>query len=99
MNHADIAALVGGLAPGIRDYFQDSVTPIVQRLKAIEERLATIETRPSVRYAGVWSDGRSYTEGNIVTYAGGLWFCQGKTTTKPNSGGPWQLIVKGGQQR
>ncbi|WP_155888889.1 hypothetical protein [Inquilinus limosus] len=39
MTHKDIAALMKGMAPAIRDYVATAVLPLVERLDAIERRL------------------------------------------------------------
>jgi hypothetical protein len=69
-------------------------------LAALQMRVATLEQRPELRYCGTWRQGERYSEGNLVTRAGGLWLAERETDRTPgteNSG--WKLIVKEGQAR
>lgn len=55
-------------------------------------------TLPFQRYQGVYQAGRSYVEGDTVTYGGSLWHCGTATTARPGDGVTgWQLAVKRGQ--
>jgi integrin beta 3 len=45
MNHSDIAALVAGFAPAIRDAIDEANTPLAARLAATEERNAELAQR------------------------------------------------------
>lgn len=55
-------------------------------------------TFPFQRYQGVYQAGRTYVEGDTVTYAGSLWHCGTATTARPGDGATgWQLAVKRGQ--
>jgi hypothetical protein len=66
-----------------------------ERLK-LEARVAILENRPSLRHAGVWSEGVNYNEGNLTTHAGGMWLCQKATKARPSKSDDWQLVVKSG---
>ena len=55
-------------------------------------------TLPFQRFTGVYQDGKSYTQGDTVTWAGSTWHCQEATATKPGDGSKsWQLCVKRGR--
>lgn len=68
------------------------------RLDALEARLAVIEARPDVEYRGVFTIGKTYEPGHLVTRNGALWLCtSGCTTTQPSADpSRWKLIVKSG---
>lgn len=70
-------------------------------------------TMPVLIYRGVYSEGRKYEPGDVVTWAGSAWHCQKATTLKPDSvsidnvtGRPtgtqgrdcWSLIAKKGNE-
>ena len=68
------------------------------RLEQLESRIAQLEQRPLLKYAGVWKSGESYVEGQLTTHAGGLWLSTDPTTLTPGTpGSGWRLIVKRGQ--
>lgn len=53
---------------------------------------------PGLAYEGVYQDGKSYTLGTIVTWAGSSWHCNEPTDTKPGDGSKaWTLMVKRGR--
>lgn len=53
---------------------------------------------PFLRYQGVYSEGKQYTPGDVVTWAGSTWTAHEQTTTKPGDGSKaWTLIVKRGR--
>lgn len=53
---------------------------------------------PFQRYQGVYQEGKSYSLGDTVTWAGSTWHCQDATTTKPGEGSKaWLLVVKRGR--
>lgn len=55
-------------------------------------------TLPYLRYQGVFIDGKTYLEGDVVTWAGSTWTCNEATTTKPGDGSKaWTLCVKKGR--
>ena len=53
---------------------------------------------PFLRYVGVYQDGKAYTAGDVVTWAGSTWHANESTTTKPGDGSKaWTLTVKRGR--
>jgi hypothetical protein len=53
---------------------------------------------PFLRYVGVYQDGKAYTAGDVVTWAGSTWTAAEATATKPGDGSKsWQLCVKRGR--
>jgi len=53
---------------------------------------------PFLKYCGVYQDGKAYTAGDVVTWAGSTWTAAEATTTKPGDGSKsWQLCVKRGR--
>lgn len=49
-------------------------------------------------YAGVYQDGQAYQKGELVTWAGSSWHCNGPTTSKPGDGASdWTLMIKRGR--
>ena len=66
-------------------------------LAEARQEIAQLKARPMPKYCGVYQDGAAYTVGDLVTKAGGLWFCADATTTTPGTAGAWRLIVKSGR--
>jgi len=58
-----------------------------------------VDGKAGLTYCGVFVDGRTYTRGDMVTYAGSMWHCHdGDMTTRPGDGvSGWTLMVKRGR--
>lgn len=69
---------------------------VSQTLAPLEARLAALEARPELKYAGVWKQGETYAPGSLATHHGSLWHCHEETTTAPPSSA-WQLCAKRGR--
>lgn len=54
---------------------------------------------PGLRYCGVWVDGKTYDVGDLATWGGSTWHCNGtETRSKPGEGvKDWTLMVKRGR--
>lgn len=49
-------------------------------------------------YKGVHQEGETYSQGDMVTWAGAVWHCEEPTTEKPGEGSKgWRLAVKRGR--
>lgn len=70
---------------------------VIARLGVVEDRLQRLESRPAVRYQGVWNPRTQYHAGCMVTSSGSLWIAHSDTFgQKPGSvSTPWQLAAKG----
>ena len=64
--------------------------------QALLARLQTLESRPSMIYAGVWRQ-REYARGEVVTQSGSLWCAKEQTNSRPGVDSTWQLCVKKGR--
>jgi hypothetical protein len=57
-----------------------------------------IATFPVQIQRGVWLEGKSYEQGDVVTWGGSSWHCNETTTTRPGDGSKaWTLVVKRGR--
>lgn len=90
MNAIERRALIAALAPAIREFVEEAVDPL-------EDRIAELEARPTIRYCGAWESGEEYTPGNMVTFSGSLWHCNADTAQKPGTGADWTLAAKRGR--
>jgi hypothetical protein len=54
-------------------------------------------TLPIVIDRGIFSEGKSYTAGDGVTWGGSFWIAQKDTGSRPGDGGDWRLSVKKGR--
>ncbi len=48
-------------------------------------------------YRGVFKDGEAYEQGDLVTWAGSLWYAHAETNEKPEASTKWQLAAKKGR--
>jgi hypothetical protein len=79
------------LAREIRNYVRRAVAPL-------EKRIGELESRPQVKYQGVYRPGAEYSEGALVTRDGSIFHCSRTTRASPGDGSmDWQLAVKRGQ--
>ncbi|TFV36476.1 hypothetical protein [Bradyrhizobium niftali] len=87
---AEIEGLVKSLAPVIGDFVLKATAPLKERLKELE-------SRPTLRYLGIWDASRTYQPGSFVTHSGSVWNCDVENTrVRPGDGGIWRLAVKRG---
>ncbi|WP_245266706.1 hypothetical protein [Bradyrhizobium sp. WSM1743] len=70
---AEIEGFVKSLAPVIGDFVLAAITPLKDRIKALE-------SRPTLRYLGVWDASRTYPPGSFVTHAGSVWHTDAENT-------------------
>ena len=68
---------------------------VTEAIEPLKQRIAALEARPELRYAGTWKEGQSYLPGALTTDAGSLWLCTQATNNRPPSD-HWKLVVKRG---
>ncbi|WP_441232581.1 hypothetical protein [Bradyrhizobium sp. 1200_D9_N1_1] len=87
---AEIEGLVKSLAPVIGEFVLKATAPLKARIKELE-------SRPALRYLGIWDAWRTYPPGSFVTHAGSVWHAETENTgVRPGEGGFWKLAVKRG---
>lgn len=75
----------------IKDYVDDIIDQVEERLIAIEAR------QPDFRYRGVFQRAEEYRKSNVVTHGGSLWIALADAPGVPGAPeGAWQMAVKGG---
>lgn len=73
---------------------------VAGKIATLEARIAALESRPQLKWAGIFVDGDTYPECALVTRSGSLWLAQRATATTPGSeGSDWRLVVKSGHVR
>jgi len=87
-----IVGLMRAIAPVIADAIDKRVAPLNARIKELE-------SRPAVKYCGIWREDGEYSAGNFVTDKGALWIAKTATVHRPGSNSDWQLTVKRGDAR
>jgi hypothetical protein len=82
-----------------------AVAPLYERLShqerellELKQRLAVVEAKCVIEYAGVWRAGQQYRRGNATSHDGGLWVAERETLDeRPGNGATsWKLVVKSG---
>ena len=81
------------------DAVADAVIDVIGKAVApLAARIASLESRPMVKYCGVHTEGTFYPAGSLATRSGGLWHATTDTQDTPGAdGSAWVLIVKRGQ--
>lgn len=92
MTAEDIEIVTDGLAPVRRELFQKRDL----RIAALEAKIALLEKRPALKWAGIWAPG-GYDACSLCTRSGSLWLSTEATMQQPGEGPHWRLIVKKGQ--
>jgi hypothetical protein len=65
------------------------------RVDQLEARIAGLEKRPTVKFTGTYTQGKTYVPGDAAVHQGGLWICRAETTGQPNQDfHAWTLAVK-----
>jgi hypothetical protein len=77
----------------------DRIGVLEHELGTVKARVASLESRPAIQYAGVWQSGRQYQRGHACTDRGSLWIAEFETTARPGDGAEsgWKLAVKKGE--
>jgi hypothetical protein len=71
--------------------------PNLDQLAGIEKRVEELESRPTLRYLGVWKEGH-YVIGSAVTQGGSVWIAERDTDQRPGDGeSGWRLAVRAGR--
>lgn len=75
------------------------VTRKLERIDALERRIAALEARPvGVIDGGVWTADKVYARGTGVSHGGGFWVAQCETRREPADGNrDWRLAVHRGK--
>lgn len=96
MTTNDLEAMMRGIAPVIQEYTAKAIQAATSPLLA---RVAALEARPGVEYAGVYDAAKTYAEGQLVTRSGGLWLALRTSTNLLPGSDPafWKLVVKSGE--
>jgi hypothetical protein len=80
-----------GVGMAMREFVDAELSPL-------RERIAELEARPTMKYAGVFDRTRSYKAGAVVTYQGSAWVANLESKgVRPGDGAAWQLMVKRGK--
>ncbi|TPN38688.1 hypothetical protein FKO01_05000 [Mesorhizobium sp. B2-3-3] len=88
---AEILMLTIGTIKGIEAWFS-------ARMTEAEQRIAELESKPSVEYRGVWSAAQTYKHGHLVTHKGSVWHADIESTgLAPGEGTGWKMAVRRGQ--
>lgn len=98
------AASIAPLVKALIDEDTGIIPLVVKKLVAhkdradeLEQRLSLLETKPHVKFCGVWEAHKTYEPGDAATHQGGLWVCKAVTTAQPSKDFVgWQLAVKRG---
>lgn len=69
---SDEEAIGTAIACGIRV----AMAPAIAKITALEQKVAALEARPTVKDHGVWEAGEVYPEGAVVSHQGSAWICR-----------------------
>ncbi len=97
LSHEDMRAMANGIAGPLHEHVQKAVSPLLERIAALEARVAEAE-KGGLRYEGTHQRAAQYKRGSVVTKGGSLWVAlrtieDGEIPGEGNNS--WQLCVKG----
>lgn len=72
-------------------------TYVASELAKRDARIAELEARLPLGYAGTWQEGEQASKGFFYADHGSVWYCNEETRTRPGDGKAWQLAVKRGR--
>jgi hypothetical protein len=99
LSYEDFAKAVAGA-------INTAIRPLKSKIKALEEnisRLVLHEARlhelenSQLKFAGTWREGRECYPGELLSFQGGLWHCNERTTDRPSTSKAFTLCVKRGR--
>ncbi|MGX1110550.1 MULTISPECIES: hypothetical protein [Bradyrhizobium] len=95
----EIETLMEAIAPVIRDYVVKAVTPLVDRLCAVEQKTFELQEKPLVPWVGTWDSEKEFKRHTFCSDRGAMWFAVTDSKgVRPGSGdGVWRLCVKAGR--
>jgi hypothetical protein len=93
----DIPRVAQSIGRAIKMHTKGVVDPITARLEALERRLAELEQRPEITWAGPHEAGKHYVTGSLVQKSNALWLCTAPTIGTPGETTSFRLIVRGGR--
>ena len=102
MNTKNLEALADVVVNTVKSAIEGPrVSGRIQELEArLEARIAALESRPLLKWAGTFVEGQEYAEAQLVTRSGSLWLSTAATkTTLGTPGSDWRLVVKKGDVR
>ncbi|HKQ22892.1 MAG TPA: hypothetical protein VJT81_00435 [Burkholderiales bacterium] len=95
-NPASISAQLMAVTKAVRIELEKTYLHNAEKIQVLEAKVAELESRPVLKYAGVYSADAEYQRGEFVTHCGSLWHCWTKTREVPGTSDSWQLAVKRG---
>lgn len=69
---SELVTFARELGVDTREFVTRKVAPLLDRLDAVEKRLAEVERRPALKYTGPYRNGDCYQPGCLVSRNGGL---------------------------
>ena len=96
----ELTALAKGLVPFLREFVAEALSPLIARNAVCEQRIAELEgqldeiRKTMLVDAGVFTLGRFYEKGAVVSSHGAPWAAQKPTNAKPGTSDDWRLIGK-----
>jgi hypothetical protein len=81
-----------------RSEFWGLVVQLMNVYEQLAARVKELEQRPTVKYLGIFREGKVYPPGSMVTHQGGIWHAERSTLMRPGDGAvDWTLAVKRGR--
>lgn len=98
MKPSEIESLMKAIAPVLRSYLRDELTPIRRQMTELERRVAEVETK-GLEFVGTFQRAATYRRGQAVSFDGSLWIALRDTQSgeEPGQSKAWQLAVKRGR--
>jgi hypothetical protein len=75
-----------------------AVTALLNVVSKQRGRIKALESRPVLKYMGVYTGSVQYEAGSIVTHGGSMFHCNVEgTSDRPGTSGAWTMCVKSGK--
>ena len=87
MTEKELAAIIRGIAPVIREHVANAVAELTARLEAQEKQF--------MKWADDYEFGKTYPQGSVVRHAHAQWIAKVNTDRMPGSqDSGWRLMTK-----
>jgi hypothetical protein len=74
-NGLDVEEIADAIVSTIKAALKAHIPPLKEQIVALEKEVAELKARPVVHDAGVWTHGKVYEPGAIVSHRGSGWIC------------------------
>ena len=89
--------LIDGIAKGFAMALRAEREALVKRIDEHTAKIGELEQRPVYKFVGTFTEGSSYSPGNIAIRGGSSWLCTATTKSTPGKSEDWAQMARAGR--